>query len=241
MRSWEKLRHGWYRTTIEKSVVKEPLWRARLNDRYFAWAMSRRIACPITSRLLYEKPEQSPLTQRYWENTHPDSPLTAPVGVVPWVVELCRVEIPLASVGVCKSFEQFVYHPDLQDPSWFSTSSSWGNPFPLPATVRIVWHFRLERAGTAEPPWINASSATPAALLPGVAHFDVPEMRDLWFPAASSSSQNFHLTVGSRYRLRVVAIVERDAEYALEIAAKIRGFELSSFDATSLLAIRAIW
>jgi hypothetical protein len=74
-----------------------------------------------------------------------------------------------------------------------------------------------------------------------VAHFDISEMRDLWFPAASSSSQNFHLTVGSRYRLRVVAIVERDAEYALEIAAKIRGFELSSFDTTSLLAIRAIW
>jgi hypothetical protein len=147
----------------------------------------------------------------------------------------------MASVGVCKSFEQFVYHPDIQDPAYFSISASWGNPFPLPSTVQIVWHFRLERAGTAEPPWINASSATPEALLPGVAHFDVPEMRDLWFPAASSSSQNFHVTIGSRYRLRVIAVVERDVEYALEIAAKIRGFELSSFDAMSQLAIRSIF
>lgn len=240
MRSWEKLRYGWYRTAIEKNVIREPRWRSRLNNRFFLWAMS---GCHYgrNSRLPFEKPEQNPLTQRYWENTHPDSPLTAPAGVVPWVVELCRTSVPMASVAICKSFEQFVYHPDLQSPSHFSISSSWGNPFPLPATVRITWHFRIERSGTGEPVWINASSPTPAVLLPGVAHSDIAEVRDLWFPAASSSSQNFHLTIGSRYRLRVIAVVERDVEYELELAAKIRGFRLSSFDAMSLLAIRSIW
>lgn len=243
LRSFEGLRQSMLAAAIRKNVVREPTWRARMNNQFVRWAMSQQvIRLPeIPRKRLYENPEQNPLTQKSWENTHPDGLLTAPAGTVPWIVELARISVPQDYVGVCKSFEQVLIHPDIQDPITFSLSGNWGNPFLLPAGVTVTWHFRVERSDQGEPGWINASSPTPLVLLPGEPHFDVSEMQDLWFGASSPPSQNFHMTIGSRYRMRVLAIVERDDEYAIQIAAKIRGFTLSCYDPMTLLAIRSIW
>lgn len=221
---------------IRFNILPEPRWKARLNNAFIRWAFSQPVPRGFYSINKDENPEQNPKTQRYWEHTF--GLMEAPSGTTPWVIELARISIPDSFVGVCKGFEQFV---DVEGESPVTTSDDWGNPFILPDEIRITWYFRLERCDTGEPPQINASSVSPMILLPGEPHFDVSEMRDLWFPAASPPSQSFHMTVGGRYRLRILAIVERDEEYDIGIAAKIRGFRISSFGIFSNQSIRSIW
>lgn len=190
----------------------------------------------IRNKRFFEKPELSPLTQRYWEHTFGTAP--SPGGPDPWLVELCRITIPDAYIGICKSFEQYVYHPDIQEPQTYSLNANWGDPFVLPANVNITWLFRLERAETPEPPRLNITNPNPQ--IPGEPHFEISEMSDLWYPAASPVGQNFHLTIGGRYRFRVFALMGA-TDYAIDIAAKIRGFRLSSFSKMTSLPIRSIW
>lgn len=239
IRSFEKLRHGWFSDAINLNVVKEPVWRARLNNAFLCWAFRQPVPRPaIPDRLGYEHPDQNPRTQRYWENR----PILyeSPAGTDPWLIELARVTIPYASIGILKSFEQVVILTD-EGEFCFSGSANWGHPFVLPDWLTITWHFRLERVTGTEPALINQSGLNVEALLPGEPHFDLAIMDNIWFPASSPASQNIHLTIGGRYRFRVLALVERDEEYTISIAAKIRGFRLSAFDAFTVLPVRSIW
>lgn len=240
MRNFEQLRYAMLNQAIRKNVIREPKWRSRINLGFLAWAnlqATRHAVAPtIFRQASYEHPELDPLTQRYWESTR--GLLDAPAGIVPWVVELARISVQDGQIGICKSLEQVVIHPDLQSPSYYSTISSWGNPFVIPTTVGVTWHLRLERCDQGEPAWINASSPTPAILLPGEPHFDLPQITDLWFPAASPSGQNIHLCIGSRYRLRVIAVVTRTEEFALSVSAKIRGFSQGVYSPYTLRSLR---
>jgi hypothetical protein len=242
-RNFERLRHGFFQRSITKNIVNEPSWHRRMNNGWLKWAMSRPLSEPVVSEIpykrLYERPEVNPLTQHYIEHTYGLE--TSPEGGVPWLIELARINVPEAYTVVLKGFEQYLEHPDVQNPIYFSVSGSWGRPFQMPADIDVVWMFRVERGDTAEPPQINV--AAPSHTLPGTPHFEVAEMRDLWFPAGSPPSQNFHLTIGGRYRLRVLALVTWafGSEYQLQIAAKVRGFRVSAFDTMTLLPVRSVW
>lgn len=239
-RSWEKMRHLGFDRAIRKSVVKEPKWRARIPNGFISWAMAQyRPISPIKNRHAYQAPEINPRTQQYVEHTW--GLMEAPAGTVPWLIELSRIVIPDNRIGIIKGLEQVLTHSDLESPQYFSTSANWGNPFPFPPTVDVTWYLRLERVTGVEPAQLNISAVGVQALLPGEPHFDLPELHDLWFPASSAASQNIHLAVGGRYRLRLCAIVERTAEYALSISGKLKGFHLSSFDSYTLLPVRSIW
>jgi hypothetical protein len=240
MRAFERLRHSGLKYAIESNVINEPRWRSRLNNGYLRWAMSRFPSySPIQNKAIFERPEQSPLSQHYWEQT--EGLIAAPANLIPWVVELARIHVPDSWVGVMKSFEQVLIHVDVQNPIYFSQSGQWGNPFNLPATVQVRWHFRVERDDFGEPPLVNGSSLAPETLLPGNPHPDFPWADDLWFPAAAPPSQNIHLIIGSGQRLRIVAVVQRTVLYDLSIAAKIRGFRQSAYHPMTQLAIRSIW
>jgi hypothetical protein len=239
LRNFERMRHGMFSRAIIKNVVKEPAWRARLNTAFIHFACAQPpVKSDIPFKRLYEKPEMNPATQRYWEHTY--GLQTSPAGTDPWLIELARVNIPQSLVGIVKSLEQFVFHPDIQGNTFYSASANWGNPHVLPlATVTIRWLFRLERGDTPEPPQLNYSGTNP--IVPGEPHFELPEMTELWFPSASPVSQNFHLTIGGRYRLRLFALLEWTAEFSLGISAKMRGFRLSPFDKLTLKPLRSVW
>jgi len=241
VRNFEKMRHGMFSRVIRENIVAEPRWHSRINTAFIRWAVSQpRVTSDIRSKQFFEKPESNPHTLLSWENTV--GLVSAPAGVVPWLVELSRIAIPESNVGVLKSLEQYVFHDDVQNPAVYSISGNWGNPFVLASTaLTVTWFFRLERVTGNEPAWINVSTLTPRSALPGEPGFEIPEMRDLWFPAGSPASQNVHMTIGGRYRLRVLALVERSADFSMAIACKIRGFRLSAFDDLTLLPIRAIW
>ena len=238
-RSWEKLRHVGFDRAIRTNVVKEPSWRARLNNSFVKFAMSQRVPvlAEIPHKLIYQKPEQNPRTQKYWESTR--GLLTAPAGVNPWIVELARIAVADGYVGILKSFEQVVTVEEQE--VCLSESENWGNPFLIPDELTFTWYFRLERSGTGEPPWINIASPTPLVYLPGEPHFDLQEIYGLWYPAASPPSQNFHLTIGGRYRLRVLCVVARTDTTPFAVSAKIRGFSLSAYDKDTQHTIRSLW
>ena len=239
LRNFERMRHGMFNRAIFGNVVKEPGWRSRLNTAFIRCAFAQPLVrSEIPRKLLFEKPEMNPATQRYWEHTY--GLQTSPAGTDPWLVELARVTIPQAAVGIVKSFEQFVYHPDIAEPVYYSESGNWGNPHILPAaTVTIRWIFRLERDEAPEPAQLVYSGPNPE--LPGVPHYEQPDMTELWFPAASPPSQNFHLTIGGRYRFRVFALLEWTAEYSIGVSAKIRGFRMSPYDSLTLRPLRSVW
>lgn len=228
-----------FNRAIIKNVVKEPSWRSRLNSAFIRYACSHRpIRSEIPFKRWYEKPEMNPATQRYWEHTF--GLQTSPAGTDPWLIELARVNIPQAYIGIIKSLEQFVYHPDIQNPVIYSGNSNWGNPHVIPvSTVTVRWLFRLERGDTPEPAQLNYSGPNP--IVPGEPHFEQPDMTELWFPAASPVSQNFHMTIGGRYRFRVFALLEWVSEFSIGISAKIRGFRLSPYDRLTLRPLRSVW
>ena len=243
LRNFERLRQGYFQQAIIKNIVNEPKWHRRLNNGWLKWALNQPLSAPIVPEIpckrLYERPEVNPLTQKYVEHTYGLE--TSPAGGVPWLIELARVNVPEAYTLILKGFEQYLEHPDIQNPIYFSVSGLWGRPFQLPTGVNIVWLFRVERGDTPEPAQINL--AAPSHTLPGQPHFEIAEMHDLWFPAGSPPSQNFHMTVGGRYRLRVLALVTWaiGSSYQLQIAAKVRGFRISAFDKNTLLPMRSVW
>lgn len=239
MRSFERLRHDFFERAIKKNVVKEPAWRARLNNAFFSWAMRQPLEqSEIPCKNQFERPEVNPRTQRYIEHTY--GLQTSPATGDPWMIELARTTVPGAFTAIIKSFEQFVSHASIEAPFICSESENWGNPFILPTDFDVTWHFRIERGDTPEPAQLNFNGLNPE--LPGEPHLEYSVMEDLWFPASSPASQNIHLTIGGRYRFRVIAIVTWPGDYLeMGIAAKIRGFRLSAFDRLTLLPIRSTW
>lgn len=232
LRNFDRMRHGFFSRAIIKNVVKEPAWRAQLNTGFIRYATSQPLVRPdIPNKLLYEKPENNPVTQRYWEHTFGQQTLPA---AATWLIELARVSIPETYTGIVKSLEQCV----STEQDVYTDSSNWGNPHALPGAITIRWLFRLERSDTPEPAQLVYSGPNP--IVPGEPHFELQEITELWYPAASAVSQNFHLTIGGRYRLRLFALVE-NASPPLFVSARIRGFRLSAYDNYTLLPLRSVW
>jgi hypothetical protein len=244
IRSFDMATHTLFRRTIDRNVVKEPPWMAKLNNRFFVDAMWRAAHPNMTSpfadrgairnKRAYQAPHQSPLTQKYWESTLDLK--THPGGTDPWLVELARVDIQWDEVGVIKGFQQYL----VNEVTHYSESANWGRPFVPPTEASLTWYFRVESITGPTPPAISLLNPGPQDW-PGAPHQEFPQCRDLWFPACSPASQNFHLTVGPGNRLRVLALVDLVTDVDIEISAKISGYRMSLYAAETLLAIRALW
>lgn len=241
IRNFEKLRHAYFERTIGKSVMREPRWHSRLNDAFLNWAM--RVKAPdsdvIPGQAHYERSSDNPLTQNYFESTI--GLVTHPGGIDPWLVELARLTVPASKVAVVKSFEQVFIHSDVEGDTVFSASNLWGNPFSVSSVAAIddiEWLWRIEKTEGAVAPFVNLTNPVQ---VPGIPHPEIASMHDLWFPAASSPSQNIHITIGGGMTLRLFSLVRLNAAYDIQIAAKVRGFHVSEFDAMTKLAIRSIW
>lgn len=179
---------------------------------------------------------QLPTTRRYSQSRQaPSTPLVQPDAALDWLVELARFPVPYGSIGILKSFEQYL----AQGETTWTETGHWGNPYPSSVSVR--WFLRLSPLSKTAAPWVNASglSAIPD-YLPGVAYDDFPESRGLWFPASSSASSNIHLPVPGDRVLRVVAIVEASQE-AVQIAVKLAGTVQSETNQDAQTVVRQTW
>ena len=161
---------------------------------------------------------QLPQTRRFQQSRAPsETPLVQPVPGSPWMVELARYPVPVGSVGVIKSFEQYL----SQDQTVFSTSDQWGNPFP---TVDVRWFLRLSQVHRIGSPWINVSGASAIVdYLPGNPYDDLAETNGLWFPAGSSTSANIHLPIPGGQFLRLIAILPSAAGEPVNIFGRLYG------------------
>jgi hypothetical protein len=241
MRNFEQLRYDFFRRIIDKNVLREPSWRERLNNAFLSWAMSVQPPASdvIPEQGKYERAADNPLTQNYFESA--PVVMTHPGGVGDWLAEVARVIVPKSRVGVVKGFEQFLVHDDIAGDTVFSRADSWGNPFlasDIAAVDSVRWLWRIEPTTGAVPAMI--SQVNPP-MIPGIPHPNVPEMTDLWFPATSAAAQNIHVTIGGGNTLRVFALITLNAEYALRVAAKVKGFTISQYDPMTKIAIRSIW
>lgn len=179
---------------------------------------------------------QLPTTRRYRQTRQaPSTPLVQPNPALDWLVELARFPVPYGSVGIIKSFEQFVRQGET---TWTETTY-WGNPYPSSLSVR--WFFRLSPLSKTAAPWINSTGASAIAdYLPGTAYDDFPESRGIWFPASSSASSNIHLPVPGNNVLRILAIVEA-SQTACTIAAKLTGTTQIETNSDAQFVVRTTW
>lgn len=231
--------HRGLTVAISKGIAREPRWRARLNSAWLTSVIEAELPIPaFPDRQRFDFADRNPLSMRTWENTR--GLIAHPGGTDPWLVELARQPVEFNTLSVVKSFEQVLEHADIEDPIHFSQSGNWGRPFIFPVGLAIRWYFRLSPYNGASPPWINVFNPAPQDW-PGEPHFDISEMQDLWFPAGSPPTQSFHMLIGGGYLLRILALVELDAEYDLSIAAKIRGYSVGAYGVSSQLAIRSLW
>jgi hypothetical protein len=179
---------------------------------------------------------QLPTTRRYVQSRHPVSgKLTQPNASLSWMAEIARFVVPYGSVGIIKSFEQYV----AQGETVYTTSAHWGNPFPLSSS--ISWFFRLSHIHLLGNPWINVSglSAIPD-YLPGISYDDFARSDDLWFPACSSSSSNIHLPIPGGQFLRLIVLVGT-SQTPVSISAKLAGTVQSEMSSDAQFTVRTSW
>lgn len=159
----------------------------------------------------------APQTRRYQQSEQaPGSPLTQP-DLNPWLVELCRFEIPTGHLGIVKSLEQYI----SADQTVFTQSQYWGDPFVT--GIDLTWYFRLSPVTTPRDPWVSISGLTVGPdQLPGIAYSDLPQTEDLWYPAASSSAENVHLPLPGGQILRVFVLVPA-VEERKQVACRLTG------------------
>jgi hypothetical protein len=239
MRSFPRMAYHGLKCAVKRDIVKEPKWRRRIPLGWIGLAIREIAPSPtVPNRGNYDHPGTNPLSMRYWEQTR--GLIDHPGGTDPWLVELARHVVPLGHVGVVKSFEQVLDHPAIEGSLYFTASSNWGRPYILPAGVTVRWLWRLDEYNGTSPPWISTLNPAPQDY-PGISHWDCPNMEDIWFPAGSPPSQNFHLLTTGGYCLRVLALIETTSDYALSVSAKIRGFDVGQYGLTSQLAIRSLW
>lgn len=182
-----------------------------------------------------QSPWQQPTTRSYLQSKQPPGlPLVQPTPGLDWMVELSRYAVPYGSVGIIKSFEQYV----RQGETILSSSDHWGDPFPL--TLAIRWFLRLSPHHHLSNPWISIEGASAIPdYLPGIAYSDLSQSDDIWFPAASSAAGNVHFVVPGSYVLRLIAIVESSEEIA--IAAKLAGSVQSDTNQEAQNMVRTTW
>lgn len=180
---------------------------------------------------------QLPTTRRYVQSRFPPvTPSTQPIPAQPWMVELARYPVVYGSVGIIKSFEQYV----SQGQSIFSTSSNWGDPFSLGSD--ISWYLRLTKIDRLNDPWISISGASAVPnYLPGIAYDDLPRTDDIWFPATSCAATNVHLVVPGGYYLRVVIIVAAQQGDPINVACKLAGSVQSETNNEAQMTVRTSW
>lgn len=179
---------------------------------------------------------QLPTTRRYAQSKSPvTGVLTQPDTGLSWMAELARFPVPFGSVGIIKSFEQFVG----QGETAFTGTEYWGNPYPLSSS--ITWFFRLSHIHLMGTPWINTTglSAIPD-YLPGISYDDFARSDDIWFPAASSSSSNIHLPIPGGQFVRVLALVGPSQE-AVRLSAKLAGTVQSEMSQDAQFTVRTSW
>lgn len=179
---------------------------------------------------------QLPQTRRYQQSRFPESdPITHPNPTQNWMVELARWPVPIGSIGVVKSFEQYV----AQDQSIHSSSANWGNPYSM--TTNIRWYLRLSPIDGVGGPWINATGGGAVSqYLPGLPYDDLSYTDDLWFPAGSSSAGNIHLPVPGGYFLRVVCIVDAPGT-AVSLSARLAGSVQAEANKDAQHVLRTSW
>ena len=222
-----------FRRSFTAGVVREPRWHAEASQ---SWATMAALCHPrqpsIPAYPSFEQSAQQPGTLVHWEQsfalqTHPGP---APYGL--WVIEVARHGCGDSETAVIKSFEQ-VYRLERETEL---SCPWWGDPYRL-WPDRIRWHFRTESwTGAFIPQW----QALGAVDLPGDPHRETPVFDDLWFPAGSPTSQNIHVTIGSRTILRVLAEVPASSSIPY-VAAKIRGFGFRAFAPVNIPALKTIW
>ncbi|MCK4785546.1 MAG: hypothetical protein KAV87_17465 [Desulfobacteraceae bacterium] len=190
----------------------------------------------VDSPWLYQQSTwQLPATRRYQQSKQPpEAPSVQPDAGLDWVVELSRYPVPYGSIGIIKSYEQFM---SAGGTIW-TASEHWGNPYPSAA---VRWYFRLSPISRLAAPWINASglSAIPD-YLPGTAYDDFAASNDIWFPAASPASSNIHLPIPGDFLIRLVAIVGASEE-AVTISAKLAGTIQSETNDDAQFVARTSW
>jgi len=184
---------------------------------------------------------QLPTTRRYQQSTAPPvQPIVQPIAASPWMVEVARFPVSGGSVGIIKSFEQFLSSPGLVTPTIHSIAAANGNPFPV---AGISWYFRLSDIERLAQPWINVQgvSAIPE-YLPGIPYSDLSSTDDLWFPACSSASTNFHLPIPGGQILRLFFLCgAQDEESPLTVSAKLAGTTQVETNPDAQYVVRTTW
>ena len=179
---------------------------------------------------------QLPTTRRYLQSKAPPGPTPSvqPEPGLDWLVELARWAVPFGSIGILKSFEQYL----AAGGTTWSSSEHWGNPF---GSSDVRWFFRLSPITKVSSPWINISGlgAIPD-YLPGSAYDDFERTNDIWFPAGSSASANIHLPIPGGFVLRLVAIVSA-SQSAVSIAAKVSGTVQTETNDSAQFVVRTTW
>lgn len=177
-----------------------------------------------------------PQTRRYKQSRGPS--INAVVQSNPgvdWMVELARYPVPFGSVGIIKSFEQYL----SQGETIHSVSSSWGDPFP---TVSVRWFLRLSPMSRVAVAWIDVSGASAIVdYLPGTPYEDLSDTNGLWFPAGSSSAANIHLVIPGDSVLRLIALVSSSSQDAVNIAAKLTGSTQIEVNDDAQFMMRTSW
>lgn len=178
---------------------------------------------------------QLPTTRRYLQRRNPPiTPSVQPNAALDWLVELARFPVAFGSIGIVKSFEQYVTDGETT----YTSQEFWGAPYP---SFSIRWFFRLSALSTLGSPWINSTgtSAIPD-YLPGDSYDDFSESNGIWFPAGSPSSANIHLPVPGGRVVRLLAIVS-GTQTALTIGAKLAGTTQTELSADAQTVVRTTW
>lgn len=179
---------------------------------------------------------QLPTTRRYLQSKQPPAggPSVQPNPALDWMVELARYAVPYGSVGIIKSFEQFL----SSGGTIWTASEYWGNPHASPA---VQWFFRLSPISKQAAPWINVSGLSAIRdYLPGTAYNDFEASTDVWFPAGSSASSNIHLPIPGGFVIRLIAIVGA-TQSAVSVSAKLAGTVQSETNADAQFTVRTSW
>jgi hypothetical protein len=218
------IRNAINQKVIDPTFPQEKRWNIGSINRWpqlFSNLEQRWIDSLVRSPWLHEESLWvAPQTRRYKQSEQaPGSPLTQP-DLNPWLVELCRFEVPTGNLGIIKSIEQYI----SVDQTVFTQSQYWGNPFIT--GIDLTWFLRLSPVTTPREPWLSISGPTVGPnQLPGIAYSDLPQTDDLWYPAASSSAANVHLPLPGGQILRVfvlVPIVEERKTVACRLTGSIQ-------------------
>lgn len=179
---------------------------------------------------------QLPTTRRFLHTQYPsETAIVQPNIAVDWMIELARFPVPEGSIGIIKSFDQYL----AQGETVYSSSVNWGNPFAPPELIH--WYFRLSPIRIVGEPWINVSGLSAIRdYLPGAPYDDLSTISGIWYPTGSASSANIHLPIPGGNVLRIFAIVPPSQE-AYSISTRLSGTTQSETSNDAQYVARTTW